>query len=285
MVAHLFAQARPGLAIEPVVVRTEGDRRADEPLERIGGQGVFVKEIQQAVLEGRADVAVHSAKDLPPLTPPGLVLAAVPRRGDVRDALVGSTLARLGPGAKVATGAARRRAQLANLRPDLCFVPARGNIETRIAKAKSVADAVVVAAAALERLGLTPQAAEIFPPLVMLPQVGQGAIALECPEDDAVLLALLAAVDDRDAHAAVLAERAMLEALGASCALPVGGYAEPEGAGLRLRGMVASPDGRVVLHAERRGEDPASLGAEVARALLAECGAAELLFDSPGRDR
>jgi hydroxymethylbilane synthase len=278
MVAHLLAQARPGLNVEPVVVRTEGDRRPDEPLERIGGQGVFVKEIQEAVLDGRADVAVHSAKDLPPLTPSRLVLAAVPARGDARDALVGSTLARLGPGARVATGAARRRAQLANLRPDLCFVQARGNIETRVAKAAvGEAEAVVIAAAALERLSITSQAAEILSPRVMLPQVGQGAIALECLEADAALSELLAEIDDATAHRAIDAERSMLSVLGASCSLPVGGWAAPEGGELRLRGMVASPDGRVVLHAERLGADPAALGAEVARALLEQCGAATLL--------
>jgi hydroxymethylbilane synthase len=278
MVAHLLAQARPGITIESVVVRTEGDRRTDEPLEEIGGQGVFVKEIQQAVLDGRAEVAVHSAKDLPPGTPAGLVLAAVPRRGDARDALVGSTLAALGPGARVATGAARRRAQLANLRPDLCFVQARGNIETRLAKANGGgADAVVVAAAALERLSITSQAAEILSPLVMLPQVGQGALALECADADAAVRRLLALVDDEGSHRSVIAERAMLAAMGASCSLPVGGWAEPDGDALVLRGMVASADGRILLHAEARDTDPAALGAEVARTLLRDCGADRLL--------
>jgi hydroxymethylbilane synthase len=283
MVAHLLTQASPGLSVEPVVVRTEGDRRNSEPLGEIGGQGVFVKEIQQAVLEGRADVAVHSAKDLPPSTPPGLVLAAVPVRGDVRDALVGSTLTALGPGARVATGAARRRAQLANLRPDLCFVEARGNIETRVAKANGGgADAVVVAAAALERLSITSQAAEILSTLVMLPQVGQGAIALECLADADPLLALLALVDDRASHLAVIAERTMLAALGASCSLPVGGWAEPDGEGLLLRGMVASADGRIVLHAEGRGADPEALGAELAARLLVDCGADRVLGQDLG---
>jgi hydroxymethylbilane synthase len=283
MVAHLLAQGGAGLSVEPVVVRTEGDRRANEPLGEIGGQGVFVKEIQRAVLDGQADVAVHSAKDLPPSTPPGLVLAAVPVRGDVRDALVGSTLAALRPGARVATGAARRRAQLANLRPDLCFVQARGNIETRIAKANGGGvDAVVVAAAALERLSITSQAAEILSPLVMLPQVGQGAIALECAADDEALLALLALVDHRASHRAVIAERTMLAALGASCSLPVGGWAEPDGDELFLRGMVASADGRILLHAEGRAGDPEALGAEVAGKLLVDCGGDRLLGQDLG---
>lgn len=283
MVADLVAQAQPGLITEAVIVRTEGDRRPDEPLERIGGQGVFVKEVQQAVLDGRADVAVHSAKDLPPVTPAGLVLVAIPTRGDARDALVGSTLDGLPPGARVATGSARRRAQLANLRPDLTFAPARGNIETRVAKAGRDADAVVVAAAALERLNITSTAAEIFSPLVLLPQVGQGAIALECGEGDEAVRSLVATIDAGDTHRAVRAERAMLRALGASCALPVAGWAEPHGTELRLRGMVASTDGRVLLHAERSGADAEALGAEVARTLWSELGGAELLGQPSAR--
>lgn len=281
IVANLVARAQPGLVIEAVLVRTEGDRRPDEPLERIGGQGVFVKEVQQAVLDGRADAAVHSAKDLPPITPDGLVLAAIPTRGDARDALVGSTLAGLSPGARVATGSARRRAQLANLRPDLTFVPARGNIETRVAKAGRDADAVVIAAAALERLSITTTAAEVFSPLVLLPQVGQGAIALECAEEDEAVRSLVAMVDADATHRAVRAERSMLRALGASCALPVAGWAEASGGELRLRGMVASNDGRVLLHAERSGTDAEMLGAEVAQALWSELGGAELLGVPP----
>jgi hydroxymethylbilane synthase len=276
MVIHLVAQANPGLRTEAVVVRTEGDRRPEEPLERIGGQGVFVKEIQQALLDREADVTVHSAKDLPPVTPPGLVLAAVAERGDVRDALVGSTLAGLAPGARVATGAARRRVQLANLRPDLTFVPARGNIATRVAKAGDGADAVVVAAVALDRLSIAGQAAEVLSPFVILPQVGQGAIALECREEDSMVRALLGAVDHDGTHRAVRAERAMLRALGASCALPVAGWAVSDGHELVLRGMLASGDGRVVLHAERRGTDPEAVGSAVARALWVELGGAEL---------
>jgi hydroxymethylbilane synthase len=278
MVAHLLAQGHPGLNVEMVVVRTEGDRRAEEPLEQIGGQGAFVKEIQQAVLDGRADVAVHSAKDLPPVTPEGLVLAAVPERGDVRDALVGSTLAGLAPGARVATGAPRRRAQLANLRPDLCFVPARGNIETRVAKATSGAvDAVVVAAVALDRLSMSSQAAEVLAPLAVLPQIGQGAIALECRADDADLVALLRAADHDQSHRCVTAERALLASLGASCALPVGGWAYERADGMHLRAMVASADGQIVLHAHETGTEPAALGAGVAVALLQRWGAADLL--------
>jgi hydroxymethylbilane synthase len=278
VVAHLLAQAHPGVAVEPVVVRTEGDRRQTVPLEQLGGRGVFVKEIQQAVLDGEADIAVHSAKDLPPVTPANLALVAVPTRADPRDALVGSSLKDLGSGARIATGAPRRRVQLANLRPDLTFVLARGNIETRLnLVGRGSADAVVVAVAALDRLHLRPRAAEILAPSVMLPQVGQGAIALECLADAEALRELLEPIDDRDSHSALRAERAMLDAMGASCALPVGAFAQACDGGFELEGMVASGDGRVILRVRSQGADPESLGAEVATRLLAECGGASLL--------
>jgi len=295
IVAGLLEARAPGVRTERVVVRTEGDRRADEDLERIGGQGVFVKEIQRAVLAGRADVAVHSAKDLPPCPPEGLVLAAVPPRADPRDALVGATLDSLPPGATVATGSARRRAQLANLRPDLAFVGLRGNMQTRLARAGDGAGAVVVAAAALDRLGWQDRAAERLSPRRCLPQVGQGALALECRSDDASCLELLGLVDDPDEHGALDAERAFLSALGAGCALPAaalarwrpgggggtGGGAPGSGGGpgadgervLELEAMLASGDGRVLVRARRSGVDPDALGHELARVLVNERGA------------
>jgi hydroxymethylbilane synthase len=174
--------------VEAVVVQTEGDRRTDVPIEAIGGRGVFVKEVQAAVLDGRADFAVHSAKDLPSspeLQPDGLVIACVPERGDPRDALVGSSLEGLPVGGLVATGSVRRRVQLSNLRPDLSFTGLRGNIETRLAKVGAGVDAVVVAAAALERLQ-RPEAAgaDVLDPGVLVPQVAQGALAIECRAGD-----------------------------------------------------------------------------------------------------
>ncbi len=184
LVTEMLSAAWPQLRIEAVVMETRGDQ-SSEPLDRIGGQGIFVKEIQAAVLDGRADVAVHSAKDLPSQNPDALLLACVPDRADPRDALVGCRLDELGPGAIVATGSARRRSQLANLRPDLTFVELRGNMGTRVSKATDgTVAAVVVAVAAMERLGWMDQIAEILDPVVMLPQVGQGAIALECGRDD-----------------------------------------------------------------------------------------------------
>ena len=280
LVARLLESRSPGTRAERVVVRTEGDRRSDEDLDRIGGQGVFVKEVQEAVLDGRADVAVHSAKDLPPRTPDGLVLAAVPDRADPRDALVGATLDTLAPGALVATGSARRRAQLANIRPDLGFVGLRGNMGTRIGRAADgTVAAVVAAAAALDRLGWEDRIAERIPTVQCLPQAGQGALALECREDDAACRALLSLVDERGAHRAVRAERAFSRALGAGCALPAGALAQPVGGardGVELEGMLASADGRVVVRARLSGEDPEALGLAVAQRLVRERGASSL---------
>jgi hydroxymethylbilane synthase len=279
-VAGLLRAADPSRPVELVVLDTSGDRRLDVPVWELGGQGVFVKEIQAAVLDGRADLAVHSAKDLPSEPTPGLVLAAVPRRADPRDALVGSTLADLAPGAIVATGSVRRRAQLAWLRPDLSFTGVRGNIATRLGRAPD-GGAVVVAAAALDRLGLFGQAAEVLDPSVMLPQVAQGAIGIECRDGDQVTLDALVAVDDTVDHAAVAAERAFLARLGSGCSLPVGAFATAEGDVLRLEGLVAAIDGRVVLRSSLSGPaggaGPASLGSRLAEQLLDGSGARDLL--------
>lgn len=277
IVARLLQSVRSGVRVEEVVVRTEGDRRTDADLDRIGGQGVFVKEIQSAVLGGRADVAVHSAKDLPPVTPPGLVLGAVPARADARDALVGRPLDELRPGAVVATGSPRRRAQLANLRPDLTFVGVRGNMATRVERAATGAvDAVVAAAAALDRLGWGDRVAERLSVIRCLPQVGQGALALECRVDDGEARQLLEAIDDPGAHRELRAERAFLAALGAGCTLPVAGWAAPGEGALRLHGMIASGDGRVVVRGALEGDDPERLGAALARHLVVDGGASSV---------
>lgn len=268
--------------VEAVVVQTEGDRRQDVPIEAIGGRGVFVKEVQAAVLDGRADFAVHSAKDLPSspeLQPDGLVIACVPERGDPRDALVGSSLEGLPVGGLVATGSVRRRVQLANLRPDLSFTGLRGNIETRLSKVGAGIDAVVVAAAALERLQ-RPEAAgaDVLDPSVLVPQVAQGALAIECRAGDERVLEALAAIEHGPSRRAVDAERAFLAELGGGCDLPVGAHAVA-GAGdeLVLTGMVASHDGRMVLRETVRGTDPSALGRDLAAALLDGAGARALL--------
>lgn len=284
------------IVVEAVVVQTEGDRRQDVPLEQIGGRGVFVKEVQAAVLDGRADFAVHSAKDLPSsadLQPDGLTIAAVPARGDARDAIVGSALADLEPGALVATGSTRRRAQLASLRPDLTFVGLRGNIDTRLARLLSgdgAADgtrpsAVVVAAAALERLGRFDTlsadgvAYELLEPTTMLPQVAQGALAIECRVDDGDTRALLADLDEASTRSCVDAERGFLATLGGGCDLPVGAHALLRGDRLALTALLATHDGSQVIRAERTGpaREPVALGEALAAHLLDERGGRNFL--------
>ena len=273
-----------GIDAEIVVVQTTGDRRTDVPIHTLGGTGVFVKEVEDAVLRGDADVAVHSAKDLPSTTAPGLVLAAVPERADPRDALVGSGLADLPPGARVATGSVRRRAQLANLRPDLTFAELRGNIGTRLDKA-SAYDAVVVACAALDRLGAGDRVGERLDPSVLLPQVAQGALAVECRVDDDDTRALLATIDDVGAHREVAAERAFLEQLGGGCNLPCGALAVADDGSLAIEALLATLDGRIVLRARARGADPAAVGRDAAAQLLDDHGGRAMLEDLavPGR--
>ena len=249
----------------------------DVPLDRLGGQGIFVKEVQAAVVRGDADAAVHSAKDLPAsaeLGVPGLVLAAFPERADPRDVLVGGRLDTLPTGSMVATGSARRRAQLANLRPDLTFTGLRGNLATRLAAVgrESVA-AVVVAKAALDRLGWSPPAGlgiEVLDPATMLPQVGQGALAVECREGDESVGRALAAIDDRATRPLVTAERAFLAELGGGCTLPVGAHADGPAPRrpvtrcaavlIELTGMLASADGVVVLRQPRSEIVPRTSG-------------------------
>jgi hydroxymethylbilane synthase len=288
-VAALVEAAGDGPPCQIVVVQTTGDQLADVPIDQLGGLGAFVTEVQTTVLDGGADLAVHSAKDLPSLTPAGLVLAAVPERADPRDGLVGSRLADLGPGARVATGSVRRRAQLAWLRPDLTFVELRGNMARRLDRAEAEG-AGVVAVAALDRLGLADRIAEVLDTSTLLPQVAQGALAVECRADDEETQEMLRAIDDAVAHRAVRAERAFLAALGSGCSLPVGALASPSGfagadgpgadgpgdgdpgagaAGeLSLEGMMAGRDGRILLRRTCRGHDPVELGQRLAGDLL-----------------
>ena len=260
--------------VEEVVISTAGDRNRDVPISAIGGRGVFTKEVQAAVLDGRADLAVHSAKDLPSsaeLQPEGLVLACVPERADPRDALVGSTLAGLAPGATIATGSVRRRAQLADRRPDLTFTELRGNMDTRVAKVPE-GGAVVVAHAALQRLGWEARIAEVLEPTVVLPQVGQGALAIECRAGDDPTLAALASIEHEPSRRCVDAERAWLATLGGGCDLPAGAHCTPDG---RLRAVLATYDGRIVLRDELDGYD----GALLARRML-DGGGSHLLAEA-----
>jgi hydroxymethylbilane synthase len=278
-VARLLREAHPGLEVELVPIETSGDRRQDREVWELGGQGVFVKEVQAAVLAGEADLAVHSAKDLPSTEAPGLTLAAFPGRADARDALVGASLDQLAPGATVATGSVRRRAQLAHLRPDLTFVGLRGNIGTRLSKVPA-GGALLMAQAALDRLGMGDQAAETLEPGVMMPQVGQGAMAVECRAADGTTIDLLGAIDDRPTAVAITAERAFLARLGSGCDLPVGAYATLRpGDTLLIEGVVASNDGQVVLREHRKGPvgSATELGEELAVVLLDEAGGRALL--------
>lgn len=247
-VASLLRAAHVDVDVELVFVRTSGDARSDVPLHAIGGQGVFVKEVQQAVLDGRADLAVHSAKDLPSTPTVGLRIAAVPPRADARDALAGRGLSELAPGATVATGSVRRRAQLSVLRPDLHVTDLRGNIDTRLARIPD-GGAIVVALAALARLGYEARVAHVFTVDEMVPQVGQGALAVEAGDDG--VIALLAAIDDDTSHTRLDAERAFLAELGGGCDLPAAAYAERDGDGLRLRAFLA--DGGRVWRDDVRG--------------------------------
>lgn len=254
-----------GPDVEYVLVTTTGDRDQRSDLHAIGGQGVFTREVQEAVFDGRADIAVHSAKDLPSETPAGLSLAAVPERADARDALVGSTLAGLPTGARIGTGSVRRRAQLASLRPDLSFGPLRGNIETRLRKRTEQGyDAVVVAYAALERLDLASEATEVLDARVMLPQVAQGALAVECRADDTTTFERVRRIEDPDARRTVDAERAFLAELGGGCNLPCGALAQLNGPNVVLDALLASLDGHVVVRSRVIGTDPHAVGVAAA---------------------
>lgn len=266
-----------GVPVEPVVVETRGDKDRTVPIEAMSGQGVFVKEVQNAVLAGEADFAVHSAKDLTSTTADGLALACIPERGDPRDALVNCSLEDLPAGALVATGSVRRRAQLASLRPDLTFAGLRGNVDTRLEKAKNFT-AIVSAYAPLLRLGRSDVAAYPMEPSVFLPQVGQGALAVECRENDEEMQALLARVEHAPSRRAVDAERSYLATLGGGCDVPVGAYAVIEGENVFLRCLIASMDGRIVLRRRGWAADGEALGRELAMQLLQKDGGAELLL-------
>jgi hydroxymethylbilane synthase len=252
VVAALLA-AHPGVHTEFREIVTQGDS-STAPLSQIGGLGVFTKGIEDALLKREIDIAVHSLKDLPPVLPEGLTLAAVPRRADVRDALVTRSvrpLSQLRKGARIGTGSARRAVQLKALRPDFDIADVRGNVPTRMAKVESSEyDAVVLALAGLERLMLAEKAAHIFSIEEMTPAVGQGALAVEVRADDAEALELASGIDDEPTRTAVTAERAFLERLGAGCMMPVGAHAMLFGADIQIRAILGTPEGLRV--SERR---------------------------------
>ena len=252
------------------IVKTTGDQITDVPLAKVGAKGLFTKEIEEALLDGRADLAVHSLKDLPTELPEGLVLAAVPEREDPRDAVVGRRLADLPAGARVGTRSLRRAAQLRKLRADLTVESVRGNLYTRLRKLDAGRyDAILLAAAGLKRLGWGGRIAEILAPEAMCPAVGQGALAIETRAAGAGFDAC-AALDHRDTHAAVAAERGLLAALGGGCQVPIGAHATVDGGRLLLKAMVASPDGSELVRGEAEGAvgEAESIGRNLGAELL-----------------
>ena len=278
-VAELISQKFPAIQLETVVVSTAGDRDTKTPIQEIGGQGVFVTDVQSAVLSGEADIAVHSAKDLPAETNPGLVLASVPERADPRDALVGCIWNDLPKGALIATGSIRRRSHLSHLRPDLKFQELRGNIETRLLRVDDV-DAILVAKAALDRLGLNPEQMDVLPVSILLPQVGQGALAIECRNEDFEVIQMLKEIEDQKVRSLVDTERAFLAEIGSGCSLPVAAHAVLEKEKILLKASIASKDGTTLLKAEASGVDANQLGINIANKLLNEEGGNLLLNEN-----
>jgi hydroxymethylbilane synthase len=259
------------------IIRTTGDQIQDVPLAQAGGKGLFTKEIDEALLNGSIDLAVHSMKDVPTGLPAGLTIAAIPEREEARDALIGRSIADLKDGAKIGTSSLRRQAQLLAFNPRLSIEMLRGNVDTRLRKLdEGQFDAIVLAAAGLRRLGWQDRIRELIPVEVMCPSVGQGALAIETRADGGAAYELVRQLDHPDTRTAVTAERAMLEVLGGGCSVPVGGYAFLEKGVIHMRAIVAAPDGSRVVRAELSGVDPMRAGASLGRNLL-EQGAEEIL--------
>ena len=274
-IAAGLRRAWPRIEVELVPIRTSGDRLATAHLAEVGGKGLFVQEIDEALREGRVDLAVHSLKDLPGERPRDLVLAAFPRREDPRDVLVGATPATmdaLPTGARVGTSSLRRSVQLLARRPDVAAMPIRGNVDTRLRKLRQGEyDALLLAAAGLRRLGLLDATATLLEPDEMLPAVGQGTLGVETRADDGEILALAEPLTDGETRTATLAERAFLEAVGGTCTTPLAAYARRAGNRLRLDAFVATPDGARVMRDGEVGdpEAPEALGRRLAARLLA----------------
>ncbi|WP_062309678.1 hydroxymethylbilane synthase [Alicyclobacillus sendaiensis] len=283
-VVERLKQVTRGVDFELVPIRTRGDEIVDRALSEVGGKGLFVADIEEALATGRADLAVHSLKDVPFELRDGLTIGAVPRREDPRDALISRTgqgMFDLPPGARVGTSSLRRQAALRRLRPDLVVATLRGNVDTRLRRLEEGQfDAIVLAASGLHRLGLGDRITEYLPVDRFVPAVGQGALAVECRAEDDDVMQCLAAIADPDATRAVEAERAFLSRLEGSCQVPIGAYAEPVGRDLRLLAFVADPSGSHCLQLERTAADARALGIALAEEALRQ-GAADWL--RPGR--
>lgn len=284
LVARLLEEANPGLVTKIIPIKTSGDKMRDTPLSQIGGKGLFVKEIEEALLDGRVDLAVHSAKDLPGELPEGLIIGAVPHRADFRDIIITrhpGGWAALPKGAKVGTSGLRRQAQILAARPDLEVAPIRGNVGTRLKKLETEFEATLLAAAGLKRLGLHPKNAEFLPTDIMLPSSGQGSLALETRADNLRVLGWLAPVNHTASTLALAAERGFLRTLGSSCQLPVASLAQWADGTMILEGLIASPNGCQVLRDRQTAEldsvaAAANLGQTLATGLM-ERGGRKLL--------
>ncbi len=273
-VRDLLLQNNADLEVELVKMTTQGDKILDTPLAKVGGKGLFVKELETGLLEGDADIAVHSMKDVPVALPDGLHLSVICPREDPRDAFVSNnykSLEDLPQGARLGTSSLRRQCQLAALRPDLKIISLRGNVNTRLQKLDDGNyDAIILAAAGLIRLGMAARITEFLPTEVSLPAIGQGAVGIECRSDDEWVNSLLAPLNDRDTAVRVRAERAMNHRLEGGCQVPIAGYAEIAHGVILLRGLVGNPDGSEIIHGEIAGppEDAEYLGRVLAEDLL-----------------
>ena len=277
-----LAALYPQCEVTILGMTTQGDRILDKALDKIGGKGLFVKELEEALADGRADLAVHSMKDVPMVMPDGFAMAAISEREDPRDAFVSNRYAgleALPAGSVVGTSSQRRESQLRARYPQLVVEPLRGNLQTRLKKLDDGGyAAIILAAAGLKRLGLAARIAAILPPEQSLPAPGQGALGIECRAERADLIELFGVLNHAPTAACVRAERALSRALSGSCQLPLGAYAQNEGGRLRLRAFVAQRDGKKIVSDELSGDagDPEALGAEMAQRLLAQ-GAAKIL--------
>lgn len=278
----MLREQYPAISIRIEIIHTKGDKILDVALSRIGDRALFTKELEQALLDGTIDLAVHSLKDMPTRLPDGLTLGAIGQRHEPQDALVaepGTTLEKLPPGATVATSSLRRRAQLLAMRPDLHVVDVRGNVQTRLDRRRENGwEGMILAFAGLDRLGLSDEIAQIIPTSVMLPAVGQGALAIETRADDAELITMLEPINDDETRACTMAERALLRALEGGCQVPIAAHARRDGLTLAIDGLVASLDGTMVIRRSIAGDlaDPEALGERLAADLL-DAGAGEIL--------
>ena len=272
----------PDLTVDLVIIKTKGDKILDVPLAKVGGKGLFVKEIEEALLDGRIDLAVHSMKDMPADIPGGLCIGAIPEREEPRDVLItrsGLPLDRLEQGARIGTSSLRRSAQLLRVRPDIIIVPLRGNLDTRLKKLESeTMDAIILAAAGIRRLGLADRITQILDETIMLPAVGQGALCIEIRENDPHIAPVVEALDDLSTRQVVMGERAFLNRLEGGCQVPIAGHGHIDEKGYTLTGLVCDVDGSHQVKQSKSGPEAQSekIGLQLAEALLA-LGAGEIL--------